>query len=141
MKKILDSLRVALMRSSRIFIWSATACGLLVLLSFFVLIGYNFYSNTLTMHEQSAANVAALIGQDIARTIELYDLSIQSVVEGVVDPDILYQEPELRQKILFDKSATAPGLGAIVAFDAKGDIFMDSWSAHPRVGNIADREY
>ncbi len=141
MKKILDSLRAALMRSSRMFIWSATACGLLVLLSFFTLIGYNFYSNTLTMHEQGAANVAALIGQDIARTIELYDLSIESVAEGVIDPDILYQEPKLRQKILFDKSATAPGLGAIVAFDEKGDIFLDSWSEHPRVGNVADREY
>ncbi len=59
------------MQSSRAFIWSATACGLLVLLGFFIAIGYNLYRNTLELHQQSAANVAALIGQDIARSIEL----------------------------------------------------------------------
>ncbi|RTL55317.1 MAG: GGDEF domain-containing protein [Bradyrhizobiaceae bacterium] len=138
---LLRPLRSALMRSSRTFIWSATAFALLLLLSFFVAIGYNQYRNTLELHEQSAANIAALIGQDVARTIELYDLSIQSVVEGVVDPDIMYQEPGLRQKILFDRSATAPGMGAIVAFDQKGDLFMDSRSEHPRQGNFSDREY
>ncbi|MBX9710764.1 MAG: sensor domain-containing diguanylate cyclase [Xanthobacteraceae bacterium] len=139
--KMLQLLRSALTRSSRAFIWSATACGLLVLLTFFVIIGYDFYRYTLAMNEQSATNVASLTGQEIARTIELYDLSIQSVAEGITDPDILYQEPGLRQKILFDKSATAPGLGAIVALDDKGEIFMDSWSEHPRRGNFSDREY
>lgn len=93
------------------------------------------------MNRQAAANVATLIGQDVARNVELFDLSIQSVIDGVTDPDILYQEPGLRQKILFDKSATAPGLGAIVALDEKGDIYMDSWSVNPRAGNLADREY
>ncbi len=138
---LLSPFRSALMRSSRAFIWTATACGLLVLLFFFIAIGYNQYRNTLELHQQSAANIAALIGQDVARTIELYDLSIQSVVEGLTDPDILYQEPGLRQKILFDKSATAPGMGAMVALDEKGEIFMDSWSEHPRQGNFSDREY
>lgn len=141
MKKILNSLRSALMSSGRTFIWSATACGLLVLLTFFMMIGYDFHRYTLLMHEQSATNIAALIEQDIARNIEIYDLSIQCVVEGITDPDIFYQEPGLRQKILFDKSATAPGLGAIVALDEKGEIFLDSWSEHPRVGNFGDREY
>ncbi len=129
------------MRSSRAFVWSATACGLLVLFTFFAAVGYDFYRTTLAMNEQVATNVAALTGQDIARNIEIYDLSLQSVVEGISDPDILYQEPGLRQKILFDKAGTAPGLGAIVALDEKGDIFMDSWSEHPRSGNFSDREY
>jgi diguanylate cyclase (GGDEF)-like protein len=130
-----------LMRSSRTFVWSATAFGLVVLFWFFVAIGYDFYRGTLAMSQQVATNVAALTGQDISRNVELYDLSIQSVVEGASDPDILYQEPGLRQKILFDKAATAPGLGAIVAIDKKGDIFLDSWSVQPREGNFADRDY
>ncbi len=123
--KLLEFSRFALMRSSRAFVWSATACGLIVLFAFFAAVGYDFYRTTLSMNKQVATNVAALAAQDIARNIALYDLSIQSVVEGIADPDILYQEPGLRQKILFDKSATAPGLGTLAALDEKGDIFLD----------------
>lgn len=130
-----------LMHSSRTFVWSATACGFIVLLSFFAAIGYDFYRATIQMNEQAAMNIAALTEQAIDRDIQLYDLSIQSVVEGVNDPDILYQEPGLRQKILFDRSATAPGLGALTALDEKGNFFLDSHGFPPRTGNFADREY
>ncbi|CAN5193389.1 sensor domain-containing diguanylate cyclase [soil metagenome] len=139
--KLLEYLRSALIRSSRAFVWSATACGLLVLFGFFAAVGYDFYRSTLRMNEQAAANVATLAQQTIARDLELYDLSLRSVLEGVNDPDILYQEPGLRQKILFDRSATAPGLGALVALDENGTIILDSMSYPPREGNFADREY
>lgn len=139
--KLLEYLRSVLMRSSRAFVWSATVCGLLVLFGFFAAIGYDFYRSTLLMNEQAAANVATLTQQTIARDIELYDLSLQSVLEGVNDPDILYQEPGLRQKILFDRSATAPGLGALVMLNAEGTITLDSQGYPPREGNFADREY
>jgi diguanylate cyclase (GGDEF)-like protein len=93
------------------------------------------------MNEQAAANVATLTQQTIARDIELCDLSLQNVLEGVKDPDIFYQEPGLRQKILFDSSTTAPGLGAMVVLDAEGNINLDSRGYPPRQGNFADREY
>jgi diguanylate cyclase (GGDEF)-like protein len=139
--KLLEYLRSMLVRSSRAFVWSATAFGLLLLCGFFVAIGYDFYRSTLLMNEQAAVNVATLAQQTIARDIELYDLSVQSVLEGVNDPDILYQEPGLRQKILFDRSATAAGLGAIVALDADGTISLDSQGYPPREANFADRDY
>jgi len=138
---VLEYLQSALIRSSRRFIWSVTALGLAVLLFVFVVIDYDFYRTALTANEQVATNVAALTAQDIARNIELYDLSLQSVVEGVTDPDILYQEPELRQKILFDRSATAPGLGSIVALNTKGDVMMDSLSITPIPQNFSDKDY
>jgi len=137
----LEFLRSMLMHSSRTFVWSATACGLVVLLSFFAAIGYDFYRATIQMNEQAAMNIAALASQTIERDIELYDLSLQSVLDGVNDPDILYQEPGLRQKILFDRSATAPGLGSLVAIDEKGNFFLDSHGFPPRAGNFADRDY
>jgi diguanylate cyclase (GGDEF)-like protein len=130
-----------LMHSSRTFVWSATACGLVVLLSFFAAVGYDFYRATIQMNEQAAMNIASLTEQTIARDIELYDLSLQSVLDGVNDPDILYQEPGLRQKILFDRSATAPGLGSLAALDEAGNFFLDSLSYPPRKGSFADREY
>ncbi len=139
--KLLEYLRSVLMHSSRTFVWSATAFGLSVLFGFFAAIGYDFYRSTLLMNEQAAANVATLAQQTIARDIELYDLSLQAVLEGVNDPDILYQEPGLRQKILFDRSATAPGLGFIIVLDAKGNIDLDSQGYPPREGNFSDRGY
>ncbi|MBN9585249.1 MAG: GGDEF domain-containing protein [Afipia sp.] len=139
--KLLAYLRSKLIRSSRTFVWSATACVLLILLGFFLAIGYDFYRSALRVSEQAATNVATLAQQTIARDIELYALSLQSVLDGVNDPDILYQEPGLRQKILFDRSATAPGLGAIVVLDEHGDISLDSQGYPVRAGNFADREY
>jgi diguanylate cyclase (GGDEF)-like protein len=130
-----------LMHSSRTFVWSATACGLVVLLSFFTAIGYDFYRATIQMNEQAAMNIASLASQTIQRDIELYDLSLQSVLEGVNDPDILYQEPALRQKILFDRSATAPGLGSLNVVDEKGNFLLDSHGFPPRAENFSDREY
>jgi diguanylate cyclase (GGDEF)-like protein len=138
---MLGTLRTALMRSSRTFVWSATVFGLLVLLCFFAAIGYDFYRGTLQINEQAASNVAALTEQDIARNIELFDLSLQAVLESVNDPEIMRQEPPVRQKALFDRSTTAQGLGALVVLDQNGSIILDSLSARPRKGNFGDREY
>jgi diguanylate cyclase (GGDEF)-like protein len=133
--------RLALRHSGRTFIWSATALGLVILLVFFAGLGYDFYRGTLQLNEQSAKNVAALVEQSVARNIELYDLSLQAVLEDVHDPKIMALEPSIRQKAIFDRSATAQGLGALVALDRNGSIFLDSLSATPRAGNFADREY
>ena len=119
----LDTLRTALMRSSRTFVWSATASGLVVLLSFFSAIGYDLHRATLHTNEQAAANVATLLEQDIARNLELYNLSLQGVLDDIGDPNVMAQEPTLRQKILFDRSATAQGLGALVALDRMARFF------------------
>ena len=104
-------LRLALMHFSRTFIWSATALGLLILLTFFAMISYDSYRSTLQINEQAATNIATLVEQDVARNIELFDLSVQAVVAGVNDPAVIGQTPRLRQKTLFARSATARGLG------------------------------
>jgi diguanylate cyclase (GGDEF)-like protein len=137
----LQTLRAVLMRSSRTFVWSMTALGLVLLLSFISAIGYNFYLDTIQINEQAASNIASLTEQDIGRTLDLYDLSLQAVLDGVGDQEVMSQSPALRQKILFDRSATARGLGALVALDRNGQIFADSLAANPRNGNFGDREY
>jgi diguanylate cyclase (GGDEF)-like protein len=139
--KLLEALRMALMRSSRTFIWSATGLGLILQFSFFAAIGYDLLINTLQINEQAATNIATLTEEDVARNIELYDLSLQAVLDGINDPDVMSQKPALRQKALFDRSATAHGLGALVALDQKGQIFLDSQDAGLRKGYFGDREY
>lgn len=122
-------------------IWAATAVGLLIQLSFFVVIAIGFYRAATDDVEKAASNIASLLEAGLARDVELYDLSLRAVIEGMEDAEVMRQPPRIRQVTLFDRSSTAKGLGALVALDADGDIVLDSLSVIPRRGNFADREY
>lgn len=123
------------------FVWISIITGLLVMLIFFVGVGFEFYRSTVLSAEQESTNIATLVEQDIGRNIELYDLSIQAVLDGMNDEEVMHESPRVRQMTLFDRSATAPGLGAMVALDEHGAIVEDSLSVAPRAGNFVDREY
>lgn len=135
------SLRAFSPRATPAFVWTSTITGLLVMLVFFAVVGFDFYRSTVASAEQESSNIATLVEQDIDRNIELYDLSIQAVLDGINDVEVMRQPPRVRQITLFDRSATAPGLGAMVALDENGSIIEDSLSVAPRKGNFADREY
>jgi len=93
------------------FVWISIITGLLVMLIFFVGVGFEFYRSTVLSAEQESTNIATLVEQDIGRNIELYDLSIQAVLDGMNDEEVMHESPRVRQMTLFDRSATAPGLG------------------------------
>lgn len=85
----------------------------------------------------AATNLVASIASEIDRNIELYDLSLQAVVDGVRLPEINRISPELRQVVLFDRAATARDLGSIQVLDAAGDVRLDSRTLTPRKENFA----
>lgn len=128
-------------KSSPALIWSATAAGLLIQLSVFAAIAFEFYSSTIDNSFTVAGNTAALIEQDISRNIELYDISLQAVANKVDDPEVAALPPRMRRMAVFDSSTAAPGLGAMVVLDKNGTIVNDSLSDIPRSGNFGDREY
>lgn len=128
-------------RPSPVLIWSATAIGLLFQLIVFAVIAFDTYRSTINSSFEVAENIAALIEQDIARNIGLYDLSLQAAVEKVNDPEVMALPPRLKRMAVFDRSTTAPGLGAMVVLDKSGQIVLDSLSVVPRAGNFYDREY
>ncbi|HEY3848669.1 MAG TPA: ATP-binding protein, partial [Acetobacteraceae bacterium] len=88
-----------------------------------------------------ARNIAATIAQEVARNLELYDLSLQAVVQGLQTPGLKTLDPELRQMILFDRAAKAPYFSFINALDEHGTVIADSQSPVPRGGNYATRDY
>lgn len=90
---------------------------------------------------ENARNLMLLIERDISRNIELYDLSLQNVVDGLADPELTALPPRQRHRLLFDRAATGAYLGAIFVMDQHGDIVIDSAASPPRQGNFADREY
>ena len=70
--------------------------------------------------------VVAAVENDVLRNIESIDLSLQGVIEGLQRPDIWQLSPDLRQVVLFDRSATARHLGLILVTDAAGNVLLDS---------------
>ena len=88
-----------------------------------------------------ATSLAATLNSEIARNIESYDLSLQGVVDGLKFPEIVDVSPALRQAILFDRSATAKHLHAILLLDENGILRLDSRTAFPERENLADRDY
>ncbi|WP_193101121.1 sensor domain-containing diguanylate cyclase [Burkholderia sp. Z1] len=90
---------------------------------------------------ENARNLMLLIERDIARNIELYDLSLQNVVDGIADPELMTLPPRQRHRLLFDRAATGEYLGSIFVMDPHGNIVIDSGASPPRNGNFADRDY
>jgi diguanylate cyclase (GGDEF)-like protein len=89
----------------------------------------------------SAYNMALLFERDTARNFDVYALSLQAVVDAISDPRLAALPADIRQNVLFDRSATAKNLGAIFVTNAAGDVVFDSRSVPPRELNVADRDY
>lgn len=90
---------------------------------------------------QSAANVIAAISSDIDRNLELYDLSLQAVVDGMQLPELSRLTPKLRRLLLFDRAATAKDMGSIFVLDKSGTVIIDSRTLNPRADNHAQTDY
>lgn len=105
------------------------------------LVLYQSRQDALDHTRDTLRDVALIAERDIERNFELYALSLQAVVDGLKDPDIMALPPRLRREVLFDRAASARYLGSMLVLDAKGDIILDSASDTPRRGNFSDRPY
>ncbi len=90
---------------------------------------------------QAGHNVLATIEADIARNIELYDLSLQGVVDGLRQSWIYNVPRETREMLLFDRAATAKHLGSIYVVDALGNVFIDSRATIVSLENFSERDF
>jgi hypothetical protein len=73
----------------------------------------------------SAANLATAIRSAGERNIELYDLSLQAVIDNFRKPELDELSPEFRHLVLFDRAATAKYLGSILVLDPHGAVVLD----------------
>jgi diguanylate cyclase (GGDEF)-like protein len=90
---------------------------------------------------QAATSLIAGLESDISRNIESYDLSLRAVVDNLAYPEIVKISPELRQLVLFDRSAMAKHLEAIEFIDDNGIVRLDSRTPFPKPVSRAAREY
>ena len=123
----------------------AYLCSTLVgIISVFVAFGLVLHSSYLATKQlaiQTSASIGALIEQDITRNLEFYNLSFQAVIDGIKNPRLMALDPTLRQLALFDRSATAEGLGSILVLDENGNPVLDSRTTKLPQVNFADRDY
>lgn len=91
--------------------------------------------------EQTSRNLLQVLERDIARNVEMYDLSLRGVVDNLKAPGIDAVSPELRQLVLFDRAATARDMGVMAVTNEDGDIVFDAGAVSPRKVNYADRAY
>ena len=97
--------------------------------------------DTTAAAETQARNIAAGVALDAARNLDLYDLSLQAVVQAIQTPGVKQLDPELRRMVLFPRSARGPYFGFINVLDATGTVIADSEFPIPRGGNYAVRDY
>ena len=91
--------------------------------------------------EQTSKNLLQVIERDIARNVEIIDLSLRGVVENLKAPGVADASPELRQLVLFDRAATARDMGVMLVLDENGDSIIDAAAVPARRTNNADRDY
>ncbi|MEM5367157.1 diguanylate cyclase [Paraburkholderia azotifigens] len=118
--------------------------GLAIALGMLAICGAILYQarvDALNRARETSRNLALLAERDIERNFELYDLSMQAVIEGLRDPEVRGSSPHLQRLALFDRAATARYLTAMLVIDASGNIILDAGSDTPRSGNFADRPY
>ncbi|MCW6511054.1 sensor domain-containing diguanylate cyclase [Lichenifustis flavocetrariae] len=87
------------------------------------------------------SNIAAALTQDIQRNIEVFDLSIQGALEQVGKPAVMSAPADLRDAILFDRSATASYLSEIVILDSAGNRVVSSNPLGPTQYSFADHDF
>ena len=91
--------------------------------------------------QDSVFNVSLLVERDVSRNLEIYDLSLRAVIDGLKQPGLLELTPALRQMVLFDGSVSAKDIGSVFVVDEAGNVRFDSQASPPRHLNLADSDY
>jgi len=123
---------------------AVASCGVLVagiMMGLCCVVLYQSRQDALAHTRDTLRDIAVIAQRDIERNLELYELSLQAVVDGLQQPDVMILPPHLRREVLFDRAASAKYLGSMLVMDALGNVVIDSGSDTPRAGNFSDREY
>jgi hypothetical protein len=88
-----------------------------------------------------ANNLTTAISRDIERNFEIFDLSLQGVVDSLEQPGFSSLHGRIRQLALFGRAAEASYLNSILVVDDKGNVLDNSHSVEPMKLNLSDRDF
>jgi hypothetical protein len=83
---------------------------------------YDGRADALDHAQETSRNLVSIISSDLARNVEIYDLSLQSMVDSAQNPSTWLLSDQLRQSVLFDRATTAAYLGGAYVVDASGHV-------------------
>ena len=86
-------------------------------------------------------NLATALSREIARSVEVIDLSLQSALRAINAPAFKSVDPVSRHQLLFDGSIEAKHMGSMFVYNPEGQIVFDSSGLIPRQNNAADRDF
>jgi diguanylate cyclase (GGDEF)-like protein len=98
--------------------------------------------DALTRAQREGENIVQAIDADIARNIELYDLSLQGLREALATEAVARVGQEVQRLALFDHAASAKYMGALYALNAAAEVIICSRTTpvDPRL-DLTDRDY
>ena len=111
------------------------------ILAIAVLLLAQMRDDALRRAQDSIFNISLLVERDVSRNLEIYDLSLHAVIDGLNQPGALDLPPQIRQMVLFDGSISAKDMGSVFVLDERGNVRFDSRAWPPRTNNLADRDY
>lgn len=120
------------------------ASSLVAVLGFSVIcvsILFDVRAGEIELARQGLENLAAGIDADIARNVEIYDLSLQAAANKLATPEFNRISGPARRMILFDHGATVPHFGRIQVYDAGGKLTLDASTPDPVPETCNDDEY
>ncbi|MBB2929017.1 sensor domain-containing diguanylate cyclase [Paraburkholderia silvatlantica] len=123
-----------------LFIVGAAAAAI-ALASVVALALYDMRLDAFARARDAADNISLILQRDIERNIEVYELSLEAVIDGVGDPAVEQLPPQIRQRVLFDRLTDAKDMGSLLVTNSAGDVVIDSRSVPPRRVNVRDRDY
>ena len=94
-----------------------------------------------TQASQASENLRLALARDIGRNMSVIDLSLRGVISAMAEPGIDQASPGVRRQAMFDTSATAEDLGAILILNPAGQIVEESTSSVPHRIDLSDRDY
>ena len=90
---------------------------------------------------ETAQNLVSIISTDLERNVEIYDLSLEAMVDGARDPGTWTLSGGLRRAVLFDRATTAAYLGGAYVIGPDGRVIASQNGEVNAAVSLADRDY
>lgn len=113
----------------------------LVLWIFGAALLWTMRENELAKAVQAGDNTVSTMAVDIARNLEMFDLSLRAVSDNLDHPGIQAVSKDIRQLILFDRAATAKHLSNIKVLNETGELTIDLRTVTPPRREFSSRDY
>jgi diguanylate cyclase (GGDEF)-like protein len=102
---------------------------------------YSGRTDALNHARETSANLVSLISSDLARNVEIYDLSLQEIVHRSQEPTVWHLPDDLRRTVLFDRATLAAYLGGAYVVDEHGVLKATQEGAVNKNVRFDDRDY